>query len=85
MIPVKVLSEVGLFDENYVPIYVEDVDLACRIREAGYKVTHINKSGFYHLVSASTSKERSKFWGYHQNCQKYFIQKWKERIDKGVV
>src|SRR5437588_4724051 len=45
------------FDPEYSPLFSEDVDICCEVRELGYKVLHVNESGFYHAVSASTMKK----------------------------
>jgi GT2 family glycosyltransferase len=41
MLPRILWSEVGGFSEIYAPAYFEDVDLAFRIREAGYKTVYV--------------------------------------------
>ena len=86
MLSKEVINKVGMFDTNYDPLYEEDVDLCCRIRESSYKVIHINNSGFNHAVSAFTSGyKRGEFWERHQKNKAYFVSRWKEKIDAGKV
>ncbi len=44
----KCFEHVGLFDEDFV-MYVEDVDLAHRCRERGWKIVYTPKSVVYHF------------------------------------
>ena len=53
LIPVKVLEKVGFFNTRYY-LYLEDTDLAMRIREAGYKIVLVPESSIYHKVSRSS-------------------------------
>ena len=73
------------FDPNYNPLYEEDVDVCCEVRELGYKVLHVNRSGFYHAVSASTKNDQNAWWLKHLKNKDYFISKWGAKIDAGVV
>ncbi len=86
MLSKEIIKKVGMFDTNYDPLYEEDVDLCCRIRESGYKVIHVEKSGFNHAVSAFTSGyKRGEFWARHQKNKAYFIKKWGQKIDANIV
>lgn len=85
MIKRQILEEVGMFDENFSPIYEEDVSMCCSVREKGYKVVHINTSGFYHAVSAFTRRDVAGFIKCHTKNKDYFIQKWGAKVDAGIV
>jgi len=52
---VKMLQEIGLFDENFFAYY-EDVDLSFRAQLAGWKVIYTPKAIAHHKVGASSSK-----------------------------
>jgi len=52
LIPTSVLRKVGYFDENYF-LNVEDIDLSCRVKDAGYKLVINCDSVIYHKISAS--------------------------------
>jgi GT2 family glycosyltransferase len=43
-----VFCEVGGFDENFAPAYVEDTDLSWRVRMAGYRIYAVPDSRIYH-------------------------------------
>ncbi len=82
----EAISKVGMFDERFSPIYEEDVSFCCSLRENGYKVIHINKSGFNHAVSAFTGGyNRMNFWKKHQENKAKFINLWKDKIDANIV
>jgi len=49
------------------------------------KVFHVNKSGFYHVVSPIAKENRSYWWGIHLENKQKFIQKWAKSIDKGMI
>jgi len=73
------------FDPVYNPLYEEDVDVCCEIRQLGYKVLHVNESGFYHAVSATTKSDTNKWWPIHLKNKEYFISKWGKMIDAGII
>jgi GT2 family glycosyltransferase len=57
----RVLHEVGLFDENLMPS--EDVELAYRIRRAGYKIKYAPRAAVIHHRNISFKNFLSKtFW-----------------------
>ncbi len=49
----SMLETVGMFDEDFYPIYYEDVDLCLRTRRAGYKLLLVPAAKMWHEVSAS--------------------------------
>ncbi|HUD10562.1 MAG TPA: glycosyltransferase family 2 protein [Candidatus Saccharimonadales bacterium] len=52
---VKMLQEVGLFDEDFFAYY-EDVDLSFRAQLAGWKVRYVPEALAYHQIGATSSK-----------------------------
>jgi GT2 family glycosyltransferase len=58
------LVAVGGFDEDFF-CYFEDVDLAFRLRLAGYKCMLVSKAIAYHVGSATTGGEKINFSVYH--------------------
>jgi GT2 family glycosyltransferase len=52
---VKMLEEVGLFDEDFFAYY-EDVDLSFRAQLAGWKVIYVPGAVAYHQIGATSSK-----------------------------
>lgn len=55
---------VGGFDPGY-PLYVEDVDLAARLRDAGWRVRFDPVTTVVHRVGASTSRRRLRSLWWH--------------------
>jgi O-antigen biosynthesis protein len=55
MIPKKVISEVGSFDEQFF-MYGEDVDLSYRIQKAGYKNYYFADTTIIHFKGESTKR-----------------------------
>ncbi len=51
----RVFEEIGGLDEEFF-VYLEDVDLAWRMRNAGFKTLYCPKAVVYHIRSYSTSK-----------------------------
>lgn len=49
--------QLGGYDELYQPGILEDVDLSCRARQAGYKLYYEPRSLVYHVGQASFKKE----------------------------
>lgn len=49
----ELLTDVGMFDMLYYPIYYEDVDLCLRARRAGYRLLLVPQARMWHKVSAS--------------------------------
>lgn len=57
-------DHVGGFDPGY-PLYVEDVDLAARLRDAGWRVRYDPVTTVIHRVGASTSRHRLRALWWH--------------------
>lgn len=51
-------EQLGGFDKHFAPVYYEDVDLAFRVRAAGYRVLYAPLSRVVHFreVSAGTNE-----------------------------
>ncbi|MBU4369953.1 glycosyltransferase family 2 protein [Patescibacteria group bacterium] len=82
MIKKEVLEKVGYFDERYF-LYFEDVDLAKKVWQAGYKVVYFPKVQMIHFhrrLSADRSALVSLFskitWVHISSALKFFI-KWR--------
>ncbi|MDA2921794.1 glycosyltransferase family 2 protein [Patescibacteria group bacterium AH-259-L07] len=75
------LDSIGLLDERFF-LYFEDVDLARRIKKAGYKVMYYPKSKMYHFhqrlsdVQSGASLFSKITWIHIVSALKYFI-KWR--------
>lgn len=62
----ETLEEVGLFDEIFFA-YMEDVDLAWRLRLRGWRAVMVPSSRIYHVHSASALSSKFKLFLIHRN------------------
>ncbi len=76
----RLLYEIGLFDEGYNPGYREEVDLAFRAREAGWKVVSTPKAEVVHFVSQTHGR-----LGITNDTHEYFMSKWGTKLKLGKV
>ena len=70
----EVWHEVGGFDEQFYPVWFEDVDFCRRIRELGWKIFYEPSAVFKHAGGHSVDRlsfsEQQLFW--YQNLLRYF-------------
>jgi len=84
MTPRRVVKKIGGFDPAYFA-YGEDVELAYRIKETGYKILYYPLWSVLHLKSVSGLKKktdprlRSKIRYHFYNAMKIFYRKHYER------
>ena len=57
LMPRAALDEVGLFDEGF-PLYAEELDMATRLRNAGWSVLFTPKVEIVHAIGISTGTSR---------------------------
>lgn len=71
--------EIGKFDEDFFPLYFEDVDLCFRIKEKGYKIMCNPDLKIKHKIGISAKKMgRDEFFKiYSKNGLKYFKKRGK--------
>lgn len=77
--PGKLLSEIGLFDENFYPAYFEDNDHHYRIRLAGHKAGRVTSAWIYHRGSVTQNKDRKRPVvppKQFRSNRRYYISKW---------
>lgn len=74
-------NEIGGFDERFAPAYYEDVDLAFKVRERGYKIMYQPESEVIHFegVTESLDKEREEKINVNR---KRFLLKWKNVLQQ---
>ncbi|BAU26503.1 GT2 family glycosyltransferase [Aneurinibacillus soli] len=82
MIRTSLWSEIGGFDERYVPAYYEDSDLAFEVRKRGYKVVYQPKSVVVHFEGVSHGTDtNSGIKSYQVRNKEEFVEKWKEVLE----
>lgn len=79
MIPTELFRRLGGFDEAYKPAYYEDVDLAFKIREAGYRVIYQSASKVIHYEGVSSGTDvGSGVKAYQVENAKKIFSRWKD-------
>ena len=83
LISTALFSELGGFDERYVPAYCEDTDLAFQVREKGFKVRYQPKSIVVHYegISHGTDTDGG-VKAYQAINQKKFAERWYARLER---
>jgi GT2 family glycosyltransferase/glycosyltransferase involved in cell wall biosynthesis len=87
MLPKSLWESVGGFENQYQPAYYEDVDLAYKLRQAGYQVFYQPFSQITHFEGGTNGKELSDGVKRYQVInQKRFFETWKNTIaDNGTL
>ena len=67
------VDRIGGFDEEFAPVWFEDVDFCLRLHRAGYRVVHHPGATFIHQGGGSVSMmdARSYYTAWYQNLQRY--------------
>ncbi|WNV05355.1 glycosyltransferase [Candidatus Methylospira mobilis] len=83
MVPKQLFTELGGFDEQYLPAYCEDSDLALKIRDLGYRVIYQPMSVVVHYEGATSGTDLATGAKAYQvvNGQKLF-QRWERRLKR---
>ena len=74
MMPAKVLSDIGSFDETFF-MYGEDVDLSYRVQKAGYKNYYFAESTIIHFKGESTKKGSLNYVRLFYSAMSLFVKK----------
>jgi O-antigen biosynthesis protein len=75
MIPKKVLEKTGYFDEAFF-MYGEDIDLSCRIREAGFRNYYLAETTIIHLKGKSTPRKDTRYIKEFYRAMQVFTEKY---------
>ena len=74
-LPRQTLQTVGLFDEQFSPFYMEEVDYCFRARDAGLRVVVIPQATAIHDESSSTKKvEGLQLWANNINRLRFIVK-----------
>ena len=81
MVPTELFRELGGFDENYLPAYCEDSDLALKIRDKGHRVIYQPLSTVIHYEGITSGTDTTQGVKAYQleNAKKLFAR-WKDRL-----
>jgi GT2 family glycosyltransferase/ubiquinone/menaquinone biosynthesis C-methylase UbiE/glycosyltransferase involved in cell wall biosynthesis len=81
MVPASLFTELGGFDEHYMPAYCEDSDLALKIRSRGYRVIYQPMSVVVHHEGITSGTDTGHGTKAYQvtNGAKLF-ERWKHRL-----
>lgn len=71
---VRAMKEIQYFDESYY-MYVEDMDLCFRLRQAGWKVYYTPQAKIYHYIGESSKQASKKMIIEHQKSIYRFYSK----------
>lgn len=83
MVPKALFKALGGLDEHYLPAYVEDVDLAFKIRQKGYRVIYQPLSVVIHEEGGTSGTDLSKgVKAYQAVNQKKLYERWQEMLLK---
>ncbi len=81
MVPKSLFTELGGFDEHYLPAYCEDSDLALKIRDKGYRVIYQPLSTVIHyegITSGTDTTHGTK--AYQIENSKKLFERWQHRL-----
>jgi GT2 family glycosyltransferase/SAM-dependent methyltransferase len=81
LVRMDIWREVGGYDERYLPMYYEDVDLCFAARERGMRVVYEPRAEVTHVEGASAGTDISSGHKRHQELNREkFAKKWRERL-----
>ncbi|HQQ57983.1 MAG TPA: glycosyltransferase [Thermomonas sp.] len=84
LLPRALWSQLGGFDERYVPAYYEDTDLAFRIREAGLQVYLQPASRVVHHEGVSNGTDTGAgIKAYQVRNAQVFFERWRSVLEAG--
>jgi N-acetylglucosaminyl-diphospho-decaprenol L-rhamnosyltransferase len=71
LLPRKALEDVGTFDESF-PLYGEELDLATRMRDAGWGVLFTPRVEIVHEIGVSTGRSRQTLRMHSDSVYRYY-------------
>ena len=79
----ELFEALGGFDEHFAPAYYEDIDLAFRVRQAGYRVYYQPASVVVHFEGVSAGTDETAATGmkrFQSINQRVFVERWGDAI-----
>ncbi len=81
MLPKNLFEKLGGFDEQYMPAYCEDSDLALKVRENGYRVIYQPLSKVFHFEGVTCGTDISDgIKAFQAENRKKLYSRWKNRL-----
>ncbi|HEX4114942.1 MAG TPA: glycosyltransferase [Solirubrobacteraceae bacterium] len=75
-------TEVGGYDERYLPMYYEDTDLCFEARERGLRVLYEPEAVVVHIEGATAGNDpESGYKRYQEQNRSEFVAKWRHRLE----
>jgi O-antigen biosynthesis protein len=82
MVKADLWTEVGGYDERYLPMYYEDADLCFEARERGLRVLYEPAAVVIHVEGATAGNDISSgYKRYQEQNRSKFVAKWRHRLE----
>ena len=82
MVRGELWTEVGGFDERYLPMYYEDADLCFEARERGWRVLYEPRAVVMHVEGGTAGTDPEEGHKRHQEVNRpTFVEKWRVRLE----
>jgi len=82
MVRGELWTEVGGFDERYLPMYYEDADLCFEARERGWRVLYEPRAVVMHVEGGTAGTDPDEGHKRHQEANHpKFVEKWRVRLE----
>ena len=75
MVRQAAVDMVGLLDENYCPIGMEETDWCFRLRKAGWKLYYLPEAEIIHYGSQTIGTDAKHYGKFHYKQKCYFLEK----------
>jgi GT2 family glycosyltransferase/SAM-dependent methyltransferase len=82
MVRADLWTDIGGYDERYLPMYYEDTDLCFEARERGMRVLYEPAAVVVHVEGATAGNDiESGFKRYQEQNRSKFVAKWRQRLE----
>jgi GT2 family glycosyltransferase/SAM-dependent methyltransferase/glycosyltransferase involved in cell wall biosynthesis len=82
MVRADLWTEMGGYDERYLPMYYEDADLCFEARERGLRVVYEPAAVVVHVEGATAGNDiNSGYKRYQEQNRSKFVAKWRHRLE----
>ncbi len=82
MVRGELWTEVGGFDERYLPMYYEDADLCFEAHERGWRVLYEPRAVVMHVEGGTAGTDPDEGHKRHQEANRpKFVEKWRARLE----